>query len=66
MRQAILDMEFEDQVADLIINGDLCFNISSQYQKRTKQTSLIIKRFFLILFNYISISGRRKIPVGYH
>jgi hypothetical protein len=45
----------EDQVADLITNGDFCFVIALP-KKCTKQTIFNMKRFYLILFNNISIS----------
>lgn len=48
----------EDQVADLITNGDFCFNHIIAYQKNAQnKPSLIMKRFYLILLNSISISG---------
>jgi hypothetical protein len=46
----------EDQVADLITNGDFCFNhIIALPKNAQNKPSLILKRFYFILFNNISI-----------
>ena len=51
-------MGIEDQVADVITGGDFCFNhIIGLPKKYQNKPSLIIKRFYLILFNNISTSG---------